>query len=344
MNAAPGGPEPPPQPVSREPPGLLRRVALVTVLGVLVFAGLGIYGDARALAGQLGRYRWSAFALGLLLATLNYGLRWVRWELYLRALGVRGVALASSARIFVAGFVMSVTPGKVGEVLKSVLLEEAHGVPLARTAPIVVAERITDLLGLSLLTALGALAVSGGSTAAAAGIVLVVALWLAVALRPLGESALRLADAVPGLRRLGPALREAYESLRRLVAPGPFLGATALSVLAWGLECVSLHVILQGFDEPGEVTLLEATFAYGAPTIVGAVALLPGGVGLTEAGMTGALLAVGVPSTSVATAATILCRLATLWWAVLLGVVAYLAHRRARARTAQGVPRGSGVP
>ena len=321
---------------------LLRRVALVTVLGVVVFAVLGVVGDARALVGQLERYRWSAFAAGLALATLNYGLRWVRWELYLRVLGVRGVGLVSSARIFVAGFVMSVTPGKVGEVLKSVLLEEAHGVPLARTAPIVVAERLTDLLGLSLLTALGALAVSGGGPAALMGIALVVALWLTVAFRPLGELALRIAEALPGLRRLGPALREAYESLRSLVALGPFVGATALSLLAWGLECVSLYVILLGFADPGDVTLLEATFAYGAPTIVGAVALLPGGVGLTEAGMTGALLTVGVPETSVATAATILCRLATLWWAVVLGVFAYVAHRRAPA--AQGVPRGSGAP
>ena len=322
--------------------GLLRRVALVTVFGVLVFAALGIYGDAQALAGQLGRYRWSAFGLGLLLATLNYGLRWLRWELYLRVLGIGDVPWRSSLRIFVAGFVMSVTPGKVGEVLKSVLLDESHGVPVARSAPIVVAERLTDLLGLSLLTALGALSVSGGGPAALLGVGLVVALWLAVAVRPLGELALRIAAALPGLGRLGPGLREAYESLRVLVRPGPFAASTGLSLLAWGLECVSLFVILQGFEAPGEVTLLEATFAYGAPTIVGAVALLPGGVGLTEAGMTGTLMAVGVRDVSVATAATILCRLATLWWAVVLGVFAYVAHRRARAR--QGVPRGSGSP
>ena len=91
------------------------------------------------------------------------------------------------------------------------------------------------------------------------------------------------------------------------------------------------------------MTLLEATFAYGAATIVGAVALLPGGLGLTEAGMTGALLQVGASTTPVAMAATILCRLATLWWAVALGVVALLWHQRTM-RGAQGVPTGSGAP
>ncbi len=321
--------------------GLGRKILLATLFGALVFAGLALYSDVSELVANLGRYQWRYFVYGLGLATANYALRFLRWQYYLARLKVPlgapgGVPTGDSARIFVAGFVMSVTPGKVGEVFKSVLLQSSHGVPLARTAPIVVAERLTDLLALVLLTALASLSFAGGGAIALAGGLFVAVVWIACAWRPLGELALRVAGRLPVLRRLEARLREAYDALHELVRPTPLAVASLLAVLSWGLECVSLLVIALGFEGVA-LSLLEATFAYGGPTIVGALVLLPGGLGATEAGMTGVLEAFEVPgmSTSVAIAITMLVRLATLWWAVVLGVVALTWHR-ARERRALG--------
>lgn len=333
-----------PQPeetAAREPSGLARKILLATLFGALVFAGLALYSDVQELAANLGRYQWRYFVYGLGLATANYGLRFLRWQYYLARLKVPlgapgGVPTGDSARIFVAGFVMSVTPGKVGEVFKSVLLQASHGVPLARTAPIVVAERLTDLLALVLLTAVASLAFEGGAAIALAGGIFVAVVWTACAYRPLGELALRIAGKLPVLGRLEARLREAYDALHELVRPTPLAVASLLAVVSWGLECVSLLVIALGF-EGVVLSLLEATFAYGGPTIVGALVLLPGGLGATEAGMTGVLEALEVPgmSTSVAIAITMLVRLATLWWAVVLGVFA-LAWHRSRERGVLG--------
>jgi len=323
------------------PGGLARKVLLATLLGALVFAGLALYSDVTELTANLGRYQWRYFIYGLGLATANYALRFVRWQYYLARLKVPlgspgGVPTGDSARIFVAGFVMSVTPGKVGEVFKSVLLQASHGVPLARTAPIVVAERLTDLLALVLLTALASLSFEGGGAIALAGAIFVAVVWVACAWRPLGELALRIAGKLPVLGRLEARLREAYDALHELVRPAPLAVASFLALLSWGLECVSLLVIALGFEGVA-LSLLEATFAYGGPTIVGALVLLPGGLGATEAGMTGVLEAFEVPgmSTSVAIAITMLVRLATLWWAVVLGVIA-LAWHRSRERGVLG--------
>ncbi|HJL45315.1 MAG TPA: lysylphosphatidylglycerol synthase transmembrane domain-containing protein, partial [Polyangiaceae bacterium LLY-WYZ-15_(1-7)] len=272
---------------------------------------------------------------GLALATANYAIRYLRWEYYLHRLGIRGVPKAESARIFVAGFVMSVTPGKVGEVFKSVLLYESRGVSVARTAPIVVAERLTDLFALVLLTALGTLALSEGSWVALGGGALVTVLWLACAWRPLGELFLRIGEKLPVVSRLAPRLREAYESLHALAQPVPLGVATLLALVSWFTECAALWLIARGFPDVG-IGWLEATFAYSAPTIVGAVAMMPGGLGVTEAGMTGVLERLADMSSVVATATTLLVRLATLWWAVLLGVGALALQRRALSRRRDG--------
>ena len=318
---------------------LLRRVGLVALLFGLLFLGLALLSDVRAMLHALASMSVTAFLVALALATGNYALRFARWHYYLHRLDVK-VPLGESALVFLAGFVMSVTPGKVGEVLKSLLLAESRGTPIARTAPIVVAERLTDLVALVTLTGVGAAAVPGGvrlTIGAAAGVALLLA---AVGYRPFGLLCLKLAAKLPLLRRIEPRLHEAYDSLRDLVAPRALVLASLLAIASWGLEAVALWVLVTAF--PGShLTWDGASFAYGAATLVGAAAMLPGGLLVTEAGMTGVLMALGV-SRAVASASTILVRLATLWWAVAIGAVALVVFRARVAR--QGVPTGSAPP
>ncbi len=325
------------QDVATREKGILRSVVVATVFGVVVAAGMMLWGDVSALGDELARYRWSAFALGLAGATANYLLRYVRWEIYLRAIGIRDVPKLESLRIFVAGFVMSITPGKVGEVFKSLLLAESHGHPVATTAPIVVAERLTDLIALVALVAIGSLALSEGMLLALGAGALVTGIWVACAWRPVGEFGLRMVKKLPAGAKLEPKLREAYDSLQEMVKPGLLLVTSALAFVSWFIECISLYWIAMGFAEV-DLTLLESIFAYSVPTLVGALAMLPGGLGATEASMAGALEELGGLARAKATAATLLVRLATLWWAVVLGVIALVWQRRVlrnRAKSAQ---------
>lgn len=322
--ADPGAPRAPTE-------GLARRLILGTVIGALVFAALSLYGDVRTVAGHLARFAWSSFGLALALASLNYGLRFVRWHHYLRALGL-AVPWRESLLVFLSGFVMSVTPGKLGEVLKSWLLWESRGISIARTAPIVVAERVTDLLALVVLTAIGSFAFEEGAWIAAIGGAIVVAALAAILIRPLGDACIAIAAKIPGVKRIAPRLREAYDALQVIVRPAPLMVATALGTASWGLECVAMWLLVHGF-QGASISIEAASLAYSASTVAGAVAMLPGGLGVTEAGMAGSLelLGTGVDA-SIATGATLLVRLATLWWAVLLGAIALALFRRELAR------------
>ena len=71
-------------------------------------------------------------------------------EYYLRLLEIR-VKPGLSLAIFLSGFMMLLTPGKVGELVKSLLLRGAVGTPLTRSAPIVFAERLSDGLAMVFL-------------------------------------------------------------------------------------------------------------------------------------------------------------------------------------------------
>src|SRR5437764_15243003 len=93
--------------------------------------------------GALARFRWEYLPLILALTLFNYICRFFKWQYFLKRLGVH-IPWLKSLLIFLAGLSMAITPGKVGELLKSYLLKGSTGAPVSRTSPIIVAERLTD--------------------------------------------------------------------------------------------------------------------------------------------------------------------------------------------------------
>lgn len=314
--------------------GLARKVVIASVSAALLYAGLALYGDVQKLGDDVRELDWGAFGLGVALVLGNYALRIVRWQYYLGRIGV-ALPWRQSALVFLSGFVMSVTPGKLGEVFKSVLLYESRGVALTRSAPVVIAERLTDLIALVVIVAAASLVFAHGALIAASAALVVAGLLAVCAYRPLGDLLLDLAARVGPLAKVSARLREAYGSLWEMTRPAPLALGTLIALAGWSLECVCLWEIARGF--PGVALGWDgAAFAYSASTLAGALAMMPGGLGVTEVGMAALLveLGAGTMTTSVASATTILVRLATLWLAVVIGVLALALYRRLYGRAA----------
>jgi glycosyltransferase 2 family protein len=308
-------------------------VAIAVVVGAAAYAMIG---DVRDVGARLGGFAWSAFALALALALGNYAIRFVRWELYLRHQGVR-VPRGTSALVFGAGLSLSITPGKVGELVKSFLLRELHDVPVTRTAPIVIAERVSDLVALLVLAVIGVAVYGMHATLVIVGGGLM-ALGLVLLAWPRATRALiELVTRPRRLQRFRAPLGELYDGLAGLCRPRLLLAATALAIPAWAAECVGFAAIVGGF--PGaHVGLPLAMVIYASTTTAGALSFLPGGLGVTEGAM---ILLLAESATGLggenAVEATLLTRLATLWFAVLLGLVCLafarrkISHHKARA-------------
>ena len=277
---------------------------------------------------------WSTLALATTLASANFVVRLLRWEYYLRRVDIR-VPFVASTLIFFAGFAMSITPGKVGEALKSLMLRDEFDVPLVRSGPIPVAERLTDLVGMLLLGGVGALALAGGiwifgGCVSAALLITVLLFW-----RPPREWLIRRFTSTKRLANVRAKLLAAHEALEALIRPSSFAVGTLLSLLAWSLHGLTLAVAAQGF--PGvDLGVMESMVAYSAPILAGAIALVPGGLGMAEASMVGVVRHLGGPAATleVATAITLVVRLVTFWFAIALGFLALAAWRRIRRNVA----------
>ncbi len=308
--------------------GATRKIVSAMLLGVLLYGAYIAYTGFSAIAESLGTFHWVAFFLAVCLATLNYLLRFLRWEIYLGILGIK-IPKVDSLLAFLSGFVLTVTPGKVGEVFKSAILSQTHGIPIARTAPIVIAERLSDLIGVVLLIVLGSAGFASGLPWAIAGtVVVLVGLALIVWEKPL-ELALGFVQRHPRFGRFEPKLREAVTSLRLLCRPSTLGPPLVLSVLAWASEGVALWVLLKGFGAPAPLVL--SVFFYETASLAGALIPVPGGLGVVETMLREQLVMLGGIATATATASMILVRFATLWWAVLVGFIALGILRRRHA-------------
>ena len=308
---------------------MARRWLYFAIAVVIGLAAFSMVGDVRHLGDRMNGFAWRAFFAAIGLATANYLLRFVRWQLYLKMQDVR-VPVASSAVVFGAGLSLSITPAKLGELVKSYLLREMHDIPAPRTAPIVVAERVSDLIALLCLAVVGVAAFGVDPTfVIAAGVLIAIGLVLLAWPRPT-RALIDLATRPAKLRRLREPLHESLGHLSSLCRPGPLALATLIAIPAWGCECVGFALICDAF--PGaHVQLPLAMVIYAGTTIAGALSFLPGGLGVTEGAMTLALVRWNLDRAT-AVAATLLTRLATLWFAVLLGIgFLTLARRRIRA-------------
>lgn len=313
-----------------------RQLIVVTIIAVAIFAVFSIYADVSKLGDRLAAFAPSAVVLALCLALGNYVVRFTRWEIYLRVVGAR-VPLGVSANVFIAGFALSVTPGKLGELIKAVLLKEAAGTEVTRVAPVVVAERATDLLALVILGIIGVATYGVAKPLVAAATVVTLGGIMVLASRRAAHFVIDLIARVPRVGKIAPKLRESYEHLGILVTPRALTWATVLAVAAWLCECMGFALITNGF--PGaHVPVGLATLIYAATTVAGALSFLPGGLLVTEGSM--ALLLVASAQgldRPAAVAATILTRMCTLWFAVVLGIIALVVLRRLRPAAAAAI-------
>ncbi|MDC0743375.1 lysylphosphatidylglycerol synthase transmembrane domain-containing protein [Polyangium mundeleinium] len=323
---------------------LVRRVVWVMLLGVVLYGGLVLYRDANLIAARLATYAWSTFAIACALAFGNYLLRYLKWEYYLARLDIRGVPKFESLLVYLSGFVLTVTPGKVGEVFKSLILFQLRKVPIERTAPIVIAERVTDLIGVIAIIAVGSASFPGGALWAGLGAATVVVLLVFVSVPAVNGAVVRILPKLPGpLGRVGgkvaPKIEEALGGLRTIVSPAQLVWPTLLSIVAWSLEGVALWVILRGFGEQASMSL--SMFFYSTATLAGALVPVPGGLGVTEKLLEEQMARLGGVEAATSTAAMILVRFATLWFAVAVG---FAALGLLRAKHGAAVLGGEPVP
>jgi uncharacterized protein (TIRG00374 family) len=301
-----------------------KNIFISLAVAGLLYLGFTIYANFDNVMFAFASFNWFLIPLLLLLSLTNYCIRFLKWDYYLKVVDVK-IKKIDSFSIFMSGLIMSVTPGKMGELLKSYLVREVVKTPISKTFPIVFAERITDFVSLIFIALLGAYVFNFGR-----GIVIGVGVFFLVVLvlisnRKIALWIIGLLEKSKFLRKHLESIHNAYESSYQLLRPLPLIYMTLLSLVSWSFECLGYHLILINFNV--QVSFLWSAFSYGFAIIVGSITMLPGGLGVTEGSLTYMLVRNNVPK-NIAVASTFIIRVATLWFAVLIGIFSVTFYQK----------------
>jgi len=209
------------------------KIMLGLLLGAVVIVGLAHMADLPKVVSAVQAVEWNWLPLILGLTSFNYLLRFFKWHYYLRQVGLYNIGWRDSLKVFLGGFAMTVTPGKVGEAFKSLWLKNLTGAGMARTLPVVAAERLSDALACALLASVGVFAYPNYWPAFAAILAVMLGGIAVIQLRPLSLWLLRLAERWPLVSRFAHSLRAFYESSFELLRLRNPVVAVGLGTISW---------------------------------------------------------------------------------------------------------------
>ncbi|MBN1301071.1 MAG: flippase-like domain-containing protein [Melioribacteraceae bacterium] len=301
-----------------------KHIIYTIIAASLIYLLLTVYADYNSVINLFYQFGFLPLALVLGLSLLNYYSRFLKWHYYLHCLDIR-ISHNESLIIFLSGLVMSVTPGKFGELLKSFMLKQNHGIAVSRSAPIVLVERITDFLSLLIIAVAGGIVFDAGLNIIIITSILFIALVLSIGIKDIGTFLIKIIGKIPVIKKYGPEIFKAYESAYILVRPRHLFNMILLSFTAWFFECFGFYLILSNFSK--EISLFWASFTYAFSTILGSISMLPGGLGITDGSLTYLILQNGLDK-EIAVASTLLIRIATLWFALFVGIISLIFYQK----------------
>ena len=318
-------------------PSKLGWVRLFTALGLVLFIAYLAYTNPFSVILEAGRLNPWLYALAVAVDMVGLLFLAGSWHVLLRAMGAR-LSLWRTAQVTLTGlFVVFLFPVPSGfEIVRAYLVKDEEGLDLGKAVSSVVVSKVYYFVAFSALVLAAAFVV----TVLRGGVILIqpMLVWLVVAYAALNTLVLsvllsprllsRLYDGSPvwvrrrlldrlynpelglgGFNGFLDEMSRAREALRR--RPAASLLSVLMSGLHWGSGALTTYLVALSLGEP--ISIWVVILIYGVVEFIQQLnVVIPSGLGVVDAGLTGALSATGVPL-GVAAAISLLTRLATYW-------------------------------
>ena len=298
------------------------KVWLVILFAVVVYLIMGIYADFGSLLTAIEKFNWVFIPLMLILVLIAYFIRFLKWSLFLKSADVH-LKLKDNLFVFFSGMGMIITPAKVGEIWKGWLIRDINGEKLSKTVPVVITDRVTDVIGLVILSLLGILYYKEGIYILAGLILIFAAFFVAIKSEKISGMVISILEKRAG--KYSKDIKTMHATFLQLMHPKNMVGLSFLSAFAWFFECLALYFVILGFGQ--SLSVLLSTFVFSFASLIGAISMIPGGLGIAEATISGMLQYFGLTSVD-SVGVAIIIRFGTLWFGAILGFLIHFIFKK----------------
>ena len=299
------------------------KIIFISIFIIIIYLIFIMLSDITIFYSNLNRIKIEYVALSILVSSGGYLLRAIRWKHMLGELGIN-ISIKSSILIYFTGYAYFLTPGRIGEVVRSQYLKDRHNIQVKQSAATVIVERFYDMVGIVIVAA-----------ATSAFIFDLISIYLAISIiivsyaliyeKKILQNLIKKFSKIRFINKFTDIIEESFNLIFTLLRPKTSIISTSLTIGSWILESIGVFVIFYSFGL--EIGLVETIFIFVLSTLVGSVTLLPGGVGATDGSIIGLLLLHGLDYNELLLP-VLVARFLMIWYPLVIGITANILVKK----------------
>ena len=298
---------------------IINKIIIVIIAVVGLYATFLIASDISTISDKISSFNIEFLPIIISLVTCGWFVLFARWHLLLINSKIF-IPKKNSFIIYLSGAALSIIPGRMGELIKSQLLKTKFGIPRSKTVPIIILEQLYTLIGLVLVSFFGIWLFELGAYVIGFFTVVLVFSFILISSKKSFYKLIAMLEKIKFTSKFVEPLSSSYDTIRKSIRGPIVFYATALTVIFWMLEAISVYFVLLSFGIDG-IEFLMVIPIYLTSLMLGFLSFLPMGLGVVEGSLTSFFSLQGI-EISLSLTLVIIIRLFTRWYSIAVGFVA----------------------
>ena len=294
------------------------RIILILVAAIGIYAIFLFTSDFNIITEKISNFKINYLPLILFLVTASWCPVFIKWHFLLKNCEI-DIPLTRSITVFLSGLAFDITPGKLGALMKSQILKTSFNIPRTKTAPIVLVEKVYDLIGAILASITGIIILGMDVYLIIIAILVLAMVFFFLYYRPASELFFKRVTKTKFFSKYVENISEFDKTIQKSTNVKVATICILLAVTYWFIVSAAVYFTLIGFDI-NILDYLKVLSIYATSILLGAVSFIPGGVGITEGALAGLFTLEGI-DVSTALILSVIIRIFVLWYSVSIGFI-----------------------
>jgi len=293
-------------------------ILLILTATIILYAIFLFLADFNLIQEKISNFKINYLPIILILVTLSLIPIFIRWHFLLKNCEIN-IPLTKSIAVFLSGMAFDITPGQIGALMKSQILKISSNIPRTKTAPIVFIEKLYDLIGAIIAAAMGIIILGMESYLIIIPILVLTIIFFFMYYRPASELFFKRITKTKFFSKYVENISEFDKIIQKSTTVKITTICVLLAVTYWFIISAAAYYTLIAFDI-NILDYLKVLAIYATSALLGAISLVPGGIGITEGTLVGLLTLEGI-GVSTALILSVMIRIFILWYPVCLGLL-----------------------
>ena len=294
------------------------RLILILISAVGIYAVFLLVSDYSIISEKISNFKINYLPLILFLVTASWCPVFIKWHFLLKNCEI-DISLTKNIAVFLSGLAFDITPGKLGALMKSQILKTSFDIPRTKTIPIVLVEKVYDLIGAILASIAGIIILGMDVYLIIIAILVLAMVFFFLYYRPASELFFKRVTKTKFFSKYVENISEFDKTIQKSTNVKVATICILLAVTYWFIVSAAVYFTLIGFDI-NILDYLKVLSIYATSILLGAISFIPGGVGITEGALAGLFTLEGI-DVSTALILSVTIRIFVLWYSVSIGFI-----------------------